>query len=78
MNSGVSEDSLRFAFSAVKFVERQVDGVGRAVVVELKRGNDKFQLLQAIAHAGMIAKWKPQELVRRAGSWVEGQLGPVA
>src|ERR1700682_1706189 len=44
-----------------------VDHDGNVVIIELKRGNDKLQLLQAIAYAGMIAKWSPEELLAQAG-----------
>jgi hypothetical protein len=39
---------------------------GEVIVIELKHGNDKLQLLQAISYAGMIAKWKPEELLTLA------------
>jgi hypothetical protein len=44
-----------------------IDPDGSTVIVELKRGNDKFQLLQAVAYAGMIAKLSPAEILERAG-----------
>jgi RecB family endonuclease NucS len=44
-----------------------VDTDGTIVVIELKRGKDKRQLLQAIAYAGMLD--------RRQSQWFEGQLG---
>ena len=41
-----------------------VDQEGQVVIIELKRGNDKFQLLQAISYAGMVAHWEPEDFLR--------------
>ena len=45
-----------------------VDKSGTTVVIELKRGSDKLQLLQAIGYAAMISKWTPDELLSRAAN----------
>jgi hypothetical protein len=34
-----------------------IDDKGCAVIIEIKRGSERLQLLQAIAYAGMVAKW---------------------
>ena len=40
-----------------------VDKEGSSVVIELKRGNNKLQLLQAISYAGMISQWSAEEFL---------------
>jgi len=42
-----------------------IDKRGVVSVIELKRGNDRFQLLQALSYAAMIADWPPERLVER-------------
>ncbi len=34
-----------------------VDAEGTTVIVELKRGSNKLQMLQAVSYAGMISRW---------------------
>src|SRR5438874_869964 len=34
-----------------------VDEAGSAVVIELKRGTHKLQLLQAVSYAGLVSRW---------------------
>jgi hypothetical protein len=40
-----------------------LDKEGKAVVIELKRGNNKLQMFQAISYAGMVANWEPIEFL---------------
>jgi len=44
-----------------------LDGDGATVILELKRGNDKLQLFQAISYAGMVAGLALKELLRFPG-----------
>jgi len=41
-----------------------LDKQGHAVVIELKRGDHKLQLLQAISYAGMVSSWDPERFLR--------------
>jgi hypothetical protein len=40
-----------------------VDEVGNSVVIELKRGTHKLQLLQAVSYAGMVSRWPPERFI---------------
>ncbi|QDV75705.1 hypothetical protein [Botrimarina mediterranea] len=42
-----------------------VDQEGATVIVELKRGNHKLHLLQAISYAGMLAEWSADDVLER-------------
>lgn len=42
-----------------------LDPAGAAVVIELKRGSDRHQLLQALGYAGLIRDWPPERFVER-------------
>src|SRR5262249_6679651 len=40
-----------------------IDEKGRSVIIELKRGSHKLQLLQAVSYAGMISRWPAQNFI---------------
>jgi len=40
-----------------------VDEAGNSVIIELKRGTHKLQLLQAVSYAGMISRWSTDRFV---------------
>src|SRR5210317_526783 len=41
-----------------------VDKEGASVVIELKRGNHKLHMLQAISYAGMISQWNSDDFLQ--------------
>lgn len=40
------------------------DKEGCCVIIELKRGNNKLQMFQAISYAGMISQWAPDDFLQ--------------
>lgn len=40
-----------------------VDKEGVVVVIELKRGNHKLHMMQAVSYAGMVSQWKPERFL---------------
>jgi hypothetical protein len=51
-----------------------LDPDGNVVIIELKRGSNKLQLLQTVSYAGMIAKWSPERLLELAGKDLAGKI----
>lgn len=45
-----------------------VDERGHTVVIELKRGSSKLQLLQAVSYAGMVRRWSADDFIRTLAS----------
>jgi hypothetical protein len=65
-----------------------IDRLGTSVVIELKRGTHKLQLLQALSYAGMISRWGAERFVdtlsssygqsiEEASSAIEEHLGEI-
>ena len=48
-----------------------IDVEGTTVIVELKRGSNKLQMLQAVSYAGMISRWSVDDFRRLLsdGEW---------
>lgn len=42
-----------------------IDQVGAIVVLELKRGSNKLQLLQTLTYAAMVSKWHREEITKQ-------------
>jgi RecB family endonuclease NucS len=49
-----------------------VDEGGSSVIIELKRGTNKLQLLQALSYAGMISRWSPEKSLKHWRSITSG------
>jgi hypothetical protein len=40
-----------------------IDNLGSAVILEIKRGTDRYELLQSLGYAGMVAKWPAEQFI---------------
>ena len=71
----VGEEVRPAEFVADRMDLLAIDQQGAAVVLELKRGSDKLQLLQALSYASMVSGWDAERLIgersRFAGKSVE-------
>src|SRR5262249_24856909 len=47
-----------------------IDQQGAAVVLEIKRSSHKLHLLQALAYAGMVAKWEASQLINERSHFI--------
>ena len=51
-----------------------IDREGKVVVIELKRGSNKLQMLQAISYAGMIGQWDTEEFLTKLDEQQQEEL----
>jgi hypothetical protein len=48
-----------------------IDRNGSTVIIEIKRGNHKLHLLQALSYAAMMSKWEPNQIVEARAQLLE-------
>lgn len=51
-----------------------IDRNGCVVIIELKRGSHKLQLLQSLSYAAMISKWEPRRIIEARAQLLEQSL----